>query len=66
MLIAFGALFASALTALRAQSVYTAPYTFTTTGGRTGNVDGAAAAARFRCPSASQSMAAGMSSWPTA
>ncbi|MBL9202008.1 MAG: hypothetical protein JNL39_15970 [Opitutaceae bacterium] len=41
------------LTALRAQSVYTAPYTFTTfagTGGRTGNVDGTGAAARFSSP----------------
>jgi sugar lactone lactonase YvrE len=41
------------LAAVRAQSVYTAPYTFTTfagTGGRTGNVDGPAAAARFSSP----------------
>ncbi len=41
------------LAALRAQSVYAAPYTFTTfagTGGRTGNVDGTGGAARFSSP----------------
>lgn len=41
------------LTELPGQSVYTAPYTFTTfagTGGRTGNVDGTGAAARFSSP----------------
>ena len=41
------------LAALRAQSVYTAPYTFTTfagTGGRTGNDSGTGANARFTSP----------------